>query len=455
MRGFGVNSIPQSSLFLVAVGVFLWQEQRFVVINPTIGSPCSYTYASFVPHRDGHRWTPQPGIRSENTSVYYVSDWVACPRAADEPGFKRICNEKHSCKSALPPGASVYDDLPYETVWGESVKSVIQRTLQAAWGPDPPQIDLYLRAGCGATTEIAYLLPTIELFWPEFIGEVIIALDAGNNASLEHFLPLNWRSTQQSYRFVYEDVPCLPGRIFNQVSYLNMDMHSQAKYILSLDSDCALHSPVTPDLIFDEKGRVLLAHSKLFQTGMWDGAVEYFTGNNTFISHTMVTQPIVFVRETLAAYRDWHKRVKGDCYYDSVSRFYSENHGLVKGTFCWMCQLDTFIRFTGITEDAYHFVDLDDVISATTYQRYGIHTSYEGPDLSFEMKSRRVVLEGLCRVFQENMADCYNVDDDSINYATFSYAFFNWQQISKVKSSHLNDWSERFQNTEYCSRPQV
>ena len=122
--------------------------------------------------------------------MYYFSrsDWATCPLAAGEPGFKYICNPDGPCE--LSPDAAAtraYDDLPRTTASNESVKDAIQRALRAAWGPDPPHIDLYFRAGCGATTEIAYLLPTVELFWPEFLGEVIIALDAGNNASIDFF----------------------------------------------------------------------------------------------------------------------------------------------------------------------------------------------------------------------------------------------------------------------------
>jgi len=203
-------------------------------------------YRNFIPALNKTNvWTPTPGVRSDPRPRYYISDWGACPRAAQDPGFKRICNVEAPCSAPSPPGAAVYNDLPRTTAWGESVHDVIQRTLRAAWGPNPPQIDLYLRAGCGATTEIAYLLPTIELFWPAFLGEVIIALDAGNEASLDHFIPSNRSAVRQSYRFVYEDVPCLPGRILNQVSYLNADLHSQAEYIVTIDSDCAFHSPVT------------------------------------------------------------------------------------------------------------------------------------------------------------------------------------------------------------------
>jgi drug/metabolite transporter (DMT)-like permease len=211
-------------------------------------------FAAFIPLRVGPRWAPQPGIRSDNESVFYFrpTDWAACPRAAGEPGFKRLCNEKGGACAA--PLAAVSEDVPLKTAAGELVQHAIQRTLRAAWGDDPPKIDFYVRSGCMGATELQFLLPSLDLFWPDFLGEILIVLDAGNHASLEQFLPRNWRSTRHSYRFVYEDVPCLPGRLLNQVSYLNMDLHSNAQYITSIDSDCTLHSPVTPDVLLRRAG---------------------------------------------------------------------------------------------------------------------------------------------------------------------------------------------------------
>lgn len=284
------------------------------------GNDSAAYYRCFVPPRIGPRWAPQPGVRSEGEATYYVADWAQCPLAAGEPGFKRLCNVAAPCE-APPTVIHTYDDLPQATAAGERIQSAIQRGLRAAWGKDPPQIDLYFRAGCGAVDEIAQLLPSVELFWPEFIGEVIIALDAGNNQTLEYFLPRDWRTTRHSYRLVYEDVPCLPGRIFNQVSYLNLDAHSRAQFVVTIDSDCAFHSPVTPDVLFNDGGRLLLPISRIFQLGYWDAAVEFFTGDGTFSSHTMVSQPVAFALDTFAAYRSWIRERHGACYFDMVARF--------------------------------------------------------------------------------------------------------------------------------------
>ena len=159
----------------------------------------STTYRRFIPLRDGPRWTPRPGIRSENETVYYLheADWDACPRASAEPGFKRLCNEKEG-GACVTTRAAMADAPALTTAAGEPVQRAIQRALRTAWGDDPPHIDFYVRCGCMGTNELQYLQPSIELFWPEFVGDVIIVLDAGNHATLEHFLPLNWRTTRHS-----------------------------------------------------------------------------------------------------------------------------------------------------------------------------------------------------------------------------------------------------------------
>ena len=432
------------------------------------GPPCAAAeafntsaYACFVPARAAPRWIPQPGVRSESSTTFYLSsaeDWAACPLAAGEPGFKRTCNPEAPCAA---PDVVILPQLTTST--GERAQDAVQRALRTAWGPTPPQIDLYVRAGCGATTELAQLLPSVELFWPEFIGEVIVALDAGNNRSLEHFLPSAWRRTRQSYRFVYEDVPCLPGRIFNQVSYLNLDRHSRAQYIVTTDSDTVLHSPVTPDVLFDEHGKlsILLPHTFTFQDYYWGGAVEFFTGAGTYASHTMVSQPVAFVRETFAAYRAWMRVRRGECYFDAVVNFFLETRKVITDGrggkpsievtwFCWMCQLNTFLQLTGETAlQAYIMIDIDDPSTKNPYQRYAVHTSYE----LIGLQHSQILVQGLCRALGDAVNSCSGVKYDEIDSVTFSYFGHFWSYNRHHEK--LRAYTERFRAAERESRDLV
>ena len=429
------------------------------------GNDSAAYYRCFVPPRVGPSWVSEPGVRSDNAVSYYVSNWSQCPLAAGEPGFKRICNVDEPCAAPLPAATHTYDGLPQTTASGEHVQLAIQRGLRAAWGTDPPHIDLYFRAGCGAVGEIAQLLPTVELFWPEHIGEVIIALDAGNNQTLEYFLPPRWRATRQSYRLVYEDVPCLPGRTFNQVSYLNLDAHSRAQYVVTIDSDCAFHSPVTPDLLFDDSRHLLLPHSRNFQRGAWNKSVEFFTGAGTFSSHTMVSQPVAFARETFPAFRAWMLEHHGTCYFDAVARFHTDSppigiladllrvfamrkkEHLVRSSFCWMCQLGTFMQVSGRTLSSYNMVDLDDD-SGQVYQRMAIHGTYDADETGdFVSSARRAVREGLCRVLgQATLPDCASVDHSYVDRVTFAYADFPWAQPAARAAMRVKQYVSAFRS---------
>ena len=117
-------------------------------------------------------------------------------------------------------------------------------------------------------------------------------------------------------------MPCLLGRIFNQVSYLMADHYSSADTIVTVDSDVIFHSPVTPSLLFDDEGKILLAWSTGFQQTLWGKGVEYFTGSGTYVGHSMVSQPVTIHRSTLLAYRQWYAIANdGKCLLDRVVDF--------------------------------------------------------------------------------------------------------------------------------------
>ena len=194
--------------------------------------------------------------------------WKTCDPAPCKPHFREI--------------SWTY---PHTTITGEKTSDFINRVLEKAWGTNPPSIDLYWRSGCQEIMEMKYLLESIELFWPRSLASVAVVLGAGNEFILKHLLPKN---STHHYVIAFEHVPCLPGRVFNQYSYINLDRHCTANYVVTIDSDCVFHSPVTPDLIFRE-GRVLLASSGLFQKTMWKGSVDAVLGPDLYQRHYMVT----------------------------------------------------------------------------------------------------------------------------------------------------------------------
>ncbi len=307
--------------------------------------------------------------------------------------------------------------FPKKTAWGQNTGEFVDEVMRAAWGPNPPWIDLYVRAGCRGADEMRHLLATVEVFWPRFFGDVLVVLDYGDETVLDHILPPQFR--KHSYHVVYEHCPCLPPRIFNQYSYITLDRYTQAQFVVTLDSDCALHTPVTPDVLFNEKGELKLAVATIFQQGMWNRQQEIITGTSKY-GHSMTTQPVAFITSTLPAFREWVKNERGKCYEDLVID--AANDGSW-GAFCWMCQLNIFISAANVTGYDVHYVEE----RPDVYVRYGIHTTYEKwKNLNYESRTNQIAMSGLCLWFGEQVfPSCKRQDLEYMNYVMWVYAGAN------------------------------
>jgi hypothetical protein len=291
---------------------------------------------------------------------------------------------------------------------------MIDQVLRVAWGSSPPWIDLYVRAGCKGADEMKYLLASVELFWPRFLGDIIVVLDPGDERYLEQIIPAAYRT--HSYRVVYEHCPCMPGRVFNQYSYITLDRYSQAQFVVTLDSDCAFHTPVTPDVLFNERGELKLAVSREFQRGAWSHMQQVVTGINADYGHSMVTQPVAFITSTLGSFRNWIQKTRGRCYEDIVV------DAILDGgwqSFCWMCQLNVYISHTNVSGYDVHYVEE----RSDVYVRYGIHTAAEGNGKGIVGATPEIVSSGLCLWFGEEVfPSCRGMDLTYINRVLWSYA---------------------------------
>jgi hypothetical protein len=133
------------------------------------------------------------------------------------------------------------------------------------------------------------LVRSIQIFWPRFLGKVVLVLDPPDVHTWHFVVP---REDAHQWEVRFEHTPTMKARIFNQYSYLNLDRQSTADAIVTIDSDCLFFTPVTPSLLFRD-GRLILPHSSVFQRGMWNKATEYFFPNASFFKwHTMVAQPV-------------------------------------------------------------------------------------------------------------------------------------------------------------------
>ncbi len=358
-----------------------------------------------------------PGILVKNTTEFQLPKVCINKNSS----IWKICNATR----CIPYTGKLNWDYPRTTNLGENTGEFINRVLEIAWGSNPPSVDLYLRSGCNGIMEMRYLFESIEIFWPRFLGSIIIVLDAGDQMILKDLVPVK---PTHRYVIAFEHTPCLPGRVFNQYSYLNLDQHSSADYVVTIDSDCIFHSPVTPDLVF-RQGRVILASSRTFQKGAWDKPLDGMMGVGMYDGHYMVTQPITFSVSTFSSFRRWFHESKEKCYEDQLSQLSPDNYGM----FCWMCQLGTYLE-KGNPErteyNKYWYQHLDDS-TIEPILRYAIHVTYEHYNSTgceeakcYEKSANEAIRQGLCRAFGSSIFRfCKNYPNmDYIDKVTLSYA---------------------------------
>ena len=375
-------------------------------------------YQSYFPHFIGRQQARYWSSGIVITQAREFSLPAAC--ANRNASIWKTCDSTH-CKSDSRAYNRMY---PHATSTGEKTSDFIHRVLDIAWGKNPPSIDLYVRAGCSGTMELRYLFDSIELFWPRFLGSVVLVLDVGDEAVLKHLLPAHPR---HHYLVAFEHQPCMPGRVFNQYSHLNLDRHCTADYVVAIDSDCVLHSPVTPDLIF-RHGRIILPSTRRFQKEMWRSSVDAMLGVGIYDGHGMTTQPLVFALSTFPTFRKWFHESKGVCYEDRLATLSPKQYP----TFCWMCQIGTYLergQSPRHDHDRYWYYHLEDS-SVDPMIRYSLHVTYEPYQAShctepvcYEKSVNEIIRQGLCRAFGSSIFRvCANQSDLAyVNEVTFLY----------------------------------
>ena len=369
------------------------------------------------------------------------SSSVSSSSPVSVPAQLEICTEP--CADVANISGS-FVDFQRTTVRGKDTVEVVQDILRYTWKQWDKRarpIDLFVRSGCRDAAEIRFLFDSVEIFWPRGIGHIIVVLDEGDAAiAAKSILP---PQTKHEYRVFYERHPCMPGRIFNQISYLMADHYSSADTIVTVDSDVIFHSPVTPDLLFNEKGNILLAWSAKFQQELWSREVEFFTGSATYVGHSMISQPVTVHRSTLIAYRQWYASMNGgSCLLDSVVDFVNSNsRELRKDQYCWMCQINTFLQTTGLTADCYELIDVES-FSSRPYRRFAVHVNYEslsGVVMPVRNEFARTVnagiQQGLCLALGPRVLEsCKGLDTFYIKQHLFMYIDWFWKLDDSQKN---------------------
>lgn len=399
-------------------------------------------YQSFLPSlvKDKPARRILPGILIKETLTYELP--ATCMKR--NASIWRICDPPH-CQTTTDP---IEWDYPRITNVGEDVGIFIDHVLQVAWGKNPPSIDLYVRSGCHGLWELKYLLKSIEIFWPRFLGSVVLVLDAGDESIVDKLIPSN---PSHHYIIAFEHLPCISPRVFNQYSYLNLDRHCTAEYVVTIDSDCVFHTPITPDLIF-RQGKVILTSSRTFQGDMWISSIDFMMDAGMYDGHYMVSQPITFALSTFASFRQWFYKSKGLCYEDRLSQI-PEKH---QPNFCWMCQLGTYLERAQTKDDEdrkYWYHHLNDA-ELGPFLRFSTHVTHEPynstppvVDPTIYRKSvNEVMKQGLCRAFGDVIFHiCRNQSHfDYVNLVTFLYAHMEIQVVNTTSRYHaLNNYVKR------------
>jgi hypothetical protein len=356
---------------------------------------------------------------------YFPSICAAAMQQYSEQ-FKTTCqipcstpSDATTKKLNLPPLS-----IPHYTTSHQDIGEYVNEILKQAWGTNPPWIDLYVRVGlCSsrhASTDYSgverlwYLIRSIEIFWPRFLGRVILHVNDGDESMISL---LELGTTTHQWEIIYGLEPCLPGRIHNQWSYLRIGDLTEADWVVTTDSDTLLFLPATPELLFSRGGKLRMLTSNQFQQQYWDNTQSWFTKlPSVGIGHGMLCQPISVWNPSLRKMLQWiaQDQWKVPCYEMVLGEFATAANSTTTTTttndhsietFCWMCQLVMYLA-THYEQDMNVYVDLFPMEKRQDcfqrwiahYSYYNDEKSYDGVDHTLHGSASKLIREGLCRM---------------------------------------------------------
>jgi hypothetical protein len=351
-------------------------------------------YSSFIPENDS-REVPRGEIVPGLTE-FYQPEWVRSANCMNQSHWS-ICDPPICNLSS----ATKLETFKFEktTIWNESIYEYMNRLLKYAWGRNPPRIDLYVRTGCKGLGYLSALLQSVELFWPRFLGDILIVLDYNDQPIIDRlFRKLKYLS-RHSVKIIYEHNPCFTGRVFNQYSYVHFEQYSTAEYTVTIDSDCALMRPFVPDVLFVEHSKKVRYFVSKYAQRMWFGLQEFITKVKPGkYGHGMIVQPVTVINKSLKPFREWiAKQHNLPCYEDVISLVLNkwENTRNI-GVYCWMCQLSPFASIFA-SRFNYETVEISSSLLNAKWS-YVAHTKYQNYlDQKTEWEMAQVaVIDGLC-----------------------------------------------------------
>jgi len=273
--------------------------------------------------------------------------------------------------------------------------------------PFPHSIDLICRAsGIRSGFELAILVESIELYLPKCAGRVLLVLDREDVEFARENIP-PWVDVMFS-EFAYN----MPGRLGNQLFNMYSDQQGRSEYVAVIDSDTALVTPVTPDLIFnlnktDEEGNAppYILTDTQWQKGDWSKGDDWMFKGDSYDWNFMITLPQVFPRAMFPRYRAHVEAIHN--YEFETTDLWQHFRTTVKLGWMGMSQFcllgNYFVRYWTRTS-----FDLRNETDSPAI-RYGMHLPYHGgltfrpggrkDPSSFMNTGREQIREGICEMF--------------------------------------------------------
>ena len=302
-------------------------------------------------------------------------------------------------------GGANFGALTFETSPNLSIARMLAEYEVS--NPFPHSIDLLCRTTATRKPhELALLIESIQLYWPRCAGRVLLVLDRGEEDFARENIP-SWIDVLYS-EFDYE----MPGRLGTQLFNMYSDQQGRSEYVAIIDSDTALVTPVTPDLIFNIKKKdgngnypqYLIADTQ-YQKGMWDKGDEWIFQGDSEKWNFMVTLPEVFPRAMFSQYRADVEAIHNN-EFETTDLWQQFRTTVYVG---WMsmsqfCLLGNWMvkHWTDTPFDLRKETDTPSI-------RYGVHLPYhKGLDFppagindptSFQNGGQRIMADGLCELF--------------------------------------------------------
>uniref|UniRef100_A0A0G4HQM1 Uncharacterized protein n=1 Tax=Chromera velia CCMP2878 TaxID=1169474 RepID=A0A0G4HQM1_9ALVE len=250
------------------------------------------------------------------------------------------------------------------------------------------KIDLLVRGGCRAAAagHLVHFYESVEIFWPRFVGEVVVLLDVSDKGDPRVAPP---PSSRHRYRVEYVDNPCMRGYVFAQWQYLYADTWVDGDILVLTDADVVLHSPVVPEMLFQlpessygegerERGgaRIWLPYAQQWQRNRWKTVNEFVSGIpwDESAGNSILTQPLVYLRSTLPDFREYlhkHSPHKECLELNVFSLIFHQE----EGTFCFPCLLSSYAALKDPNRHRYASVNVE--THTEPVMRYGLHVKWE------------------------------------------------------------------------------